>query len=279
MTRMLTRRVAVGALIVSILVLATVAVVAARRSSQAAPPWSGDLNGCRSEPMAHVHHPQRLTLLAPCSTIRGKVVSVRFVPAFDDVKVTIMPDDDLKPYLPHANQGVIVADIIATDQVTVNTPPVGSVISAWGSWVVDKATKTTMLLPAYRVDVNQLTSDTTVVSGQSVEKRGPQVRRELLLAAKTSERVVVGGRIDVRLQAQWLKAGRRTPASQIRLFTEMTTSDGKGVRWKTAMTNTNGMAVLHLVAIQLPASYTFTVYASPSKQPVTAAIPILVTKA
>jgi hypothetical protein len=260
--------------------LAAIGMVAAtQRSPQADPPWAGDRSACRTAPMTHVHNPKRLKMLDACATLTGKVQSVRLISAYDDLKVTIVPDDHLRSYLRKANKGVVVADVIATDQATTTIPPVGSRITAWGAWMLDKATKTTQLLPTYRIVIDQLKSDSSILSGKSVEERGPPVQRQLQLAIKTSHRVVVGGRIDVPIQARWLQDGRLKPASQIRLFAEMTTADGTGVRWKATMTDTRGSAVLHLVAIQAPAAYTLTIYAAESGQPVSATAPIQVTKA
>lgn len=273
------RRLTVGVAIFLAALLATGVLVAMDRSEKSAPPWAGDLRGCRIAPTTHVHNPRRIKILKSCSTLTGKVRSVKLVAAYDDLKVTVIPDDNLRSYLPKANKGVVVADVIATDQASVNAPPVGSRITAWGAWVLDKATKTALLLPAYRIVINQLTSDTSIVSGRSVEKHGPPVRRQLRLTVKTGNKVVVGGRIDVTLQAEWLQNGQLKPASEIRLFTEMTAVDGTGVRWKATMTDTRGTAVLHLVAIQVPDAYLFTAYAAPSRQPVSAATPIRVTKA
>ncbi|MDT4928920.1 MAG: hypothetical protein QOF92_1787 [Pseudonocardiales bacterium] len=260
--------------------LATIGTVAATQwAPQADPPWVGDHSTCRTTPTTHVHNPKRLEMLNPCATFRGRVQSVRLVSAYDDLKVTIVPDDNLRSYLRKANNGLLVADIIATDQATITVPPVGSRITAWGAWMLDKATKTTQLLPTYRIVINQLKSGSSTLSGHSVEKSGPPIKRLLQLAVKTSNRVVVGGRIDAPIQARWLEGHRLKPASQIRLFVEMTTADGTGVRWKATMTDTRGSAVIHLVAIQAPAAYTLTIYAAESGQPVSATARIQVTKA
>ena len=85
--------------------------------------------------------------------------------------------------------------------------------------------------------------------------------------------------MDVFIHATWVQAGEEKPASQIRLFAEMTTANDVGVRWKATMTDTRGIAVLHLVAIQAPGPYRLTVYAAPSGQPATATVPVYVARA
>jgi len=276
--RRLTRRWPAIAVLAA-LVLGTVVFVVARQSQPNGPVWQGDLTECRSAPMTHVHNPQRLEILAPCSALSGTVVRVDYVSAYDDLKVVIDPDDSVKPFLGVANGGLVVADVIATDQIDVTSPPVGSHVTVWGTWVRDKATKASMMLPAYRIDIVQLPSEGAILRGESVPKGGPAPQRELRLAVKAPKKVVVGGMIDVFLEARWRQGGPDQPASEIRLFAEMTTPDGVGVRWKAAMTDTRGRSVLHLVAIQVPSPYTLTVYAAPSGNAVTATVPILVTKA
>ncbi|HST48286.1 hypothetical protein [Jatrophihabitans sp.] len=249
------------------------------RAHRTAPPWLPNVVSCRAEPMAHVHDPARLDVRGNCATVSGTVKSVQLVPAYDDLKITLTPDARLMPFLPKANQGVLIADLIATDQASVMIPPVGSRITAWGAWVFDKASRTTQLLPTYHVNVDQTQTATGVLSGHSEEKRGPPPRRSLRLSVSAPRRVEVGGRIDVTIQANWLQDRVLVPASEIRLFVEMTTQDGRGVRWKATMTHTSGLAVLHLVAIQVPATYTLTVYAAPSRQPVSAVTVVDVVRA
>jgi hypothetical protein len=228
--------------------------------------------------MDHVHNPQRLTLLNSCATVTGTVKGVKLVAAYDDLKITLEPDKATQHYLPKGNKGLLVADVIATDQAQVAAPPVGSGITAWGSWVLDKATKSTQLLPTYRIEINQPEGPLTVLSGSSVEKRGPPVARSLKVSVKTNGKVVIGARIDIDIQAQWLQKGVLIPAAQIRLFTEMTTAEGVGVRWKAVMTDTRGRATLQLVSIQKPAQYMLSVYATPSQQPGVTTATLLVAK-
>jgi hypothetical protein len=266
-----------GAALLAILTLSGFLVLR-QMSQRTAPPWLANVTNCRDTPMAHVHDPRRLVVLGKCATLSGVVKSVRLIPAYDDLKVTIVPDGKDSHYLRKANHGLVVADIIATDQASVVIPPVDSRITAWGSWVLDKASKTTQLLPAYYVRVDQLHAGATVRTGQSSEKHGPPPKRQLQLSLTAPSRVPVGGRIDLVIRARWLQERLLKPASEIRLFAEMTTKDNVGVRWKAIMTHTNGMAALHLVAIQVPATYTLTVYAAPSHETVTATAVIEVTK-
>jgi hypothetical protein len=252
------------------------AAVMARGNDVSGPPWSGNLRDCRANPMEHVHDPGRLTLVDRCSSVTGTVRSVRFVPAFDDLRIEIVPERTVRKYLRPANRGVVVADVIATDQADLHVPVKGSRISAWGAWVIDKATKAAMLLPAYRIAV--IHADDTVIHGESQELHGPPLPKRLKLQAAAPRRVAVGGWITVIIRAQWVYIGTPTPASEVRLFAEMTEPDGTGVRWKAAMTNTLGVATLHMVAIQVPGTYILTLYAAPSQQPVTARVVIQVAR-
>jgi hypothetical protein len=236
------------------------------RGDLGTPAWRGSPAECRSPALAHVHDPSRLVLLSPCATSSGRVTAVRFVPAFDDLRITLVPSPVVRRFLPDSNRGVLVADVIATDQATVTAPPVGSQVTVSGAWVQDKATKTVMVLPAYRIHVNDFSSAT--IRGHSTENHGPSVPKELQLSVGTPPRIPVGGEIHATIQARWLMSGVHSPASQVRLFTEMTTPNGEGVRWKAVETDTRGIANLRLVAIQLPAIYQLKVYAEPSGLPV-----------
>jgi hypothetical protein len=271
------RLIILGAVLLAVIAGLT-AFTLTHRSTRAAPPWLPNVVACRDAPMTHVHDPGRLIVKAKCSTVSGTVKTVRMVSAYDDLKITIVPDAKLLPFLRKADNGVVVADIIATDQASVVIPPVDSRITAWGTWVLDKASKTSQLLPAYHLNIDQLHATSTVLTGRSTEKHGPPPHRDLKLSLTAPKRVSVGSRIDVTIQAQWLQNRLLKPASQIRLFTEMTTKDGLGIRWKATMTHTSGVAVLHLVAIGVPASYTLTVYAAPSRQSASTTAVIEVTK-
>ena len=263
--------------VICIVVLVAVATFVALSSRDpGAPAWRGSLKGCRSNPMAHVHDPTRLELKEPCSTFVGQVKKVRFVAAFDDLKITLVPTAGMRRFLPDANRGVLVADVIATDQATVSAPPVGSQVTVSGAWVQDKATKTAMLLPAYRIVVDN--AGAVTIKGQSTENHGPSAPKKLRLSVRTDPRVVVGGEIHATIRAQWSQFGALSPASQVRLFTEMTTGDGEGVRWKAVETDTRGVANLRLVAIQVPASYQLSVYAAPSGQKLSVKKSVLVAK-
>ena len=259
--------------------VAATAMVALRKSDPPVPSWQGAMSSCRAKPMEHVHDPKRLEQRSRCATFHGRVKSVKFVPAFDDLKISITPDGGMRKYLPAANGGVLIADVIATDQLLVEPPPVGSEITAWGAWVMDKATKSMMLLPTYRVVIERAAGNNSVITGHSVEKRGPPVARTLALTVTATRRVVVGGRIDVLIHAWWQMHGGDVPASQVRLFLEMVAANGVAVRWKAAMTDSRGIVSLHMVAIQVPTACTLTVYATPSHQDVSVQAPIRIAKA
>jgi hypothetical protein len=261
-------------LLVAVVAMGT--LVAARSGDPEPPAWRGNASACRADPMAHVHDPSRLEVLQNCSSFTGTVESVRFVPAFDDLKITLVPTSDMRRFLPGANHGRLVADVIPTDQAAVTAPAVGSRITVSGAWVHDKATKSAMMLPAYRIEVDEVAS--TTLRGESKEKHGPSAPKKLQLTVTAASRVPVGGEIHATIRARWSLFGALSPASQVRLFTEMTTPDGSGVRWKAIETDTRGLANLRMVAIQVPAKYQLTVYAAPSQQAVTATTSVTVAK-
>jgi hypothetical protein len=260
--RPLGRLLVLSTVMVAVIAAGLTVVVLRAAGRESAPPWVGS-QSCRARAMTHVHDPTRLVLRQTCSSFTGTVQEVRFVPAFDDVKITVAPTRSMRTYLPAANRDALVADVIATDQATVSIPPVGSRVTLWGAWVMDKATRTAMLLPTYRIVVDD--PGDSVIRGHSTPGQIPAGARRLRLAVAAPSRVVVGGEIRVRIHAQWSSFGGLTDAPQIRLFTEMETPNGVGVRWRAAETDTRGIADVSMVAIQVPAVYSLTVYAAPSK--------------
>lgn len=209
--------------------------------------------------MQHVHHPSRLTMLAPCVIVTGTIRSASLVAAYNDMKAQVDVDAEYARFLPAANHGRLVVDVIATDVAAVSLPEPGQRATFLGSWVLDRATKTVQLHPAWRVQL---------VSGQSVETTGrsrpvrdPHEDDILELSVRAGSQVPIGGRLVVEASASWRAHGSSEPASQVPLFVEMTDAVGTGVRWKAALTDTLGKASVQLVALQVPGRYTVTVYA------------------
>lgn len=250
----------------------TAAVLGFRSRAEVAPPWRGDLTGCRQDPMAHVHHPSRLALLGRCATVTGTVRGIRLETAYDDLKIVIAPDPAYRGYLRPGNRDTLVADVIATDLPRVPKPAPGTHVTVSGAWVLNRAKDTVELHPAYRIVAP---GERSTPFGETAAKHG---RAVLELAVDAPAKVPVGRRMDAFVHARWVRGDERRPASQVRLFAELTTVDGTGVRWRSLRTDTRGAAVMHLLAVTVPGPYRLTVYATPAGRDTTAAAHLTVTR-
>ena len=264
--------------VVLLLIAGAGVLLLTRTSARGNPAWVGDRSDCPSTPLTHVHDPKRIRVLSRCSTVTGRVQQARVDSAYDDLKITVLPDANFRSYLRPENKGVVVADVIATQLPQIAAPPVGSEVVVSGAWVFDKASKSVQLLPVYRLVVGKVDPAAAGLSGHSVERHGPPVVRTLRFTVATAKAVVVGNRLSVAVKATWLTGKLVTPASQVRLFAEMTTADGTGVRWKAAMTDVRGLANINLVTIQVPAAYKLTVYAAEYGQPISESTQVQVKK-
>jgi hypothetical protein len=236
-------------------------------STEEAPPRHGDPAGCRQDPMAHVHHPARLKVLAECTTVSGIVRSVNLVRAYNDLKIVIAPDREYRGFLSDGNDGVLTVDVIATDLLRVPVPKPGAHITAAGAWVHNRADDAVELHPAYRIDVAADQRDTSATwATPAALGQGA----ELSVTAQAPKGTSIGEPVIVSVRAEWRGAGQRRPASQIHLFAELTTADGTGVRWQATRTNTLGTATVDILALEIPGQYTLTVYATPSGSDATA---------
>jgi len=273
--------------VVAILAIVGVAVavsVASGKTQQATPRRPSGLSDCRADPLTHVHDPLRLDLLAPCVGVKGRIRSIRLYGGYNDVKVKVEVAASDVRFLKPANRNVLVVDVVAPDLATVLLPAVGSEATFYGAWVYDKATKAASLHPVWRVVPTEPTAH-VLPAGSAARTGTPGARplhegQPLSIDVHRVAEVKVGNPLPVRVSAAWLRqqapkstgaaaqpqpstgtAEVQRPASQVRLFYEVTTMSGKGVRWRARTTNTQGSATARLLALFVPGRYQLTVYA------------------
>jgi hypothetical protein len=268
-------RIRLSAMVVAVLV----AVVSLRmwegppESTVPPVPAAGD---CRDAPMTHVHDPGRFTVLANCVVISGTLTASRLESAFLDQKAAVTVDREYQKFLPPQNSGRLIVDVIPTDIPTVELPARGTHADFYGAWVLNRATKAVELHPTWKVVLSR--ADKQLIRGSS--ERDPadlHVGQTLKLDLRLPESVTVGAPISVDVDARWqTKQGTSQPASQARMFLEMTDADGTGVRWKALRTNTLGRASADLLTLQVPGTYQATLYpiTPGTKGPVTATITV-----
>lgn len=221
------------------------------RAELAAPAFQAGTVPCRQDPMAHVHDPTSLVVVARCSTVTGTVKHVHYEPRYGNQHLLVAVDPAYQRFLLPENHGLITVEIIPTDETTVHIPRVGQHASFHGAFVFNKNQQAVELHPTWRIDVSGAGSPRAPRTGPSptftVTAHAPQV-------------VVMGGQVAVSVRTERVWQGRRRPAAGAHVFLELVAPSGKGVQWAAASTNPLGDATIHLVALRAPARFTLTLY-------------------
>jgi hypothetical protein len=227
-----------------------------------APPFRDEGTPCRKEPLAHVHDPSRLELVAACATASGVVRQADRREGDGNWVLSVAVDDADRRYLPRSNHGRLLVEIIPTDDVAV--PDVGTRASFTGAWVLDRnKERRAAIHPAWGVAVD---------GRPLVPAPGPA----LAVEASVPPAVPVGADVAVRIRATQARQGTTAPASQVNLFLELVDDEGRAVRWKADATTTLGAAEVRLVSLQVPGRYILTVYAEKGGARQTTAVPVTV---
>jgi hypothetical protein len=248
---------AAGLLIVILVAVLLLARPAVRpRAALAAPAFQAGTVPCRQDPMAHVHDPTRLVLVGRCSTVSGTVRHVHYEPRYGDQLLLVAVDLSYQRFLPSGNEGLLMVDVIPTDETSVRIPRVGQHASFHGAFVFNKNRRAVELYPAWRIDA--------VASGGSGKPR-TEPRGSFSVTAHAPPAVAVGGPVAVSVHTARMRQGQRRPASKAHLFLEVIAASGKAVQWAAASTNSLGDATIHLVVLQAPGQFTLTLYANDLK--------------
>lgn len=249
-------RIAVLALVAAIVLIVTVTSLGLAAGPTVPP--TPTTAACRKDAMAHVHDPGRFTVLAPCVVVSGTLTSARLEAAFLDEKGLVVVDRRYTKFLRPENHGNLIVDVVPTDILSVDLPASGGHATFYGAWVLNRATKAVELHPAWRVVPSP--GSKTVTGGSEPKQASLHVGQKLALSVHAPVSVTVGGSVVADLDAKWMANGKSEPASEVRVFLEVTDSSGNGVRWKALRTNTLGKATAKLVTLQVPGDYRVTVY-------------------
>jgi hypothetical protein len=217
--------------------------------SVAAPGWEEGAVDCRRDPLAHVHHPARFSIEAPCASISATVKRVELVEAFGNLKLSLRPDPSYAEFLRDANEGIVMATVIPPDQPFISIPALGEHATFYGAWVIDKARDAVELHPAWYIR-------------RSDGRRSPSARPVLRVNVGIPPAISIGEPLPVWASVTKPSGGGKPPAtvSEVRLFAELTSAT-EGVDWKAGLTNTRGIERLDFVALQIPGEYRITLYA------------------
>jgi hypothetical protein len=206
-----------------------------------APAWRTGAVACRDDPMTGVPHPTRFVVVANCSTVSGTIRQVRRDPADGELNLLIQVDRSYARFLQSSFARELRAAVIPRDVPKVRVPSVGQQATLYGAWVLDRNQRSQVALhPVWGIE------------GSASERSAGLTQLPMLGAGS---KTAVNRHLKVRM-----KAPRSVPLGGANLFFEVRSSNGRGVQWKAATTNTLGLARVRLVALEHPGSFRVWLY-------------------
>jgi len=228
------------------------------RDSTSAPAWHPGTAPCRADPLAHVHDPGRLDVRAKCATASGLVQQVKYMPGDGDWQVTVAVDQPYHRFLTPANRGLLAVRVIPPDLPAVQLPALGQHATFYGAWVINKNLHDLAEMhPVWHIAARLL-------AGAAPGTTGARSPGRLRVAVRMPPTAGVGAPVTIAIRCHMVLPGKTVQASQVHLFIEVTNSEGKGVRWRAASTDSLGHAAISLVTLDAPGEFTVHIYASKS---------------
>jgi len=204
----------------------------------------------RRDIFEHVQQPTRLQLVSESVAVSGVVERVTYNPYDGDHKVYVKLDPQYEHLLRPSNNGLLVAEVIATDEPTVYIPQPGEHATFHGPLVLDRGHDHWVEIhPCWLITTDSIT--------------GPlEPRRTLRVEVEASEEVVVGRPWPVAIRVVPAHDGDGSAVNGVHLFLELISAVGVTVRWKAARTNMLGEAVVRLASLVRAGEYTLYVHAA-----------------
>lgn len=251
--------VAIAGLVVVMVVNPTVRVSAPSASASAP---------CRPSAMEHIHNPTRLVVVGRCSTVTGMVRRAAYDPRDGDTVISVAVDAPYRRFLRAEDQGELTVKVIPTDVPTVRIPLVGEHATFHGAWVLNRnADRRAEMHPAWSIVADVEAATETPQAGRVAAPSSPPASGEtattgrLRLTVDVPDSVPVGAEMPVTVTARQGEGDQEEAASEVRLFLEVASEAGDGIRWNALSTNTLGTAAWHMVTLQPPGKYMLTAYA------------------
>lgn len=242
---------AAAAVLATLLVLSVTALSGSGGQASGAlavPAYAGTVP-CRSDTLAHVHHPTRLEVVAPCATLHGTVGSVSWQPTDGDWVVELALDGTDGRVVPDPSQPVDVR-LIPADVAAVTLPRTGERVAASGAWVRNRnAAGRLQLHPTW--ELRQV--DGPLLPAGPTE---PSVD----VAVALSETVRVGQALPVGVTVTRRGVDSPQPVPLAHLWLEVAPADGEPVGWAAQATNALGAATMDVVALYRPGRYRAALY-------------------
>jgi hypothetical protein len=205
---------------------------------------------CLPDTTSHVYRPERLTHVAECVSISGIARSAKYNPYDGDSKVLVEPDPQYRHLLAASNNGLLVVEVIPTDEPKVYIPNVGEHATFYGPMVLDRGHDHWVEIhPCWLITTQEIQGQLTPRNTLDVHVDAP-------------EAVPVGQQLHIPVSAESTAFGARRSVSQAHIFIELVSAQGVMLDWAAGSTNTLGNVTLSLVSLVHAADYTLRVFAT-----------------
>jgi len=230
------------------------------------PTLNASLPYCLPDTTSHVYRPERLAPVAECVSISGIARTVRYNPYNGDSKLLVEPDPQYRHLLAASNNGLLVVEVIPTDEPKVYLPKEGEHATFYGPMVLDRGHD-------HWVEVHPCWLITTQ------EIQGLLAPRQTLnVHIDAPEELPVGQQLRMPLSVESTASGTGVPVSQAHLFIELVSERGVMLDWAAGSTNTLGNVTLSLASLVHAADYTLRVFATKGRDTGTIEVPVRVTR-
>lgn len=220
---------------------------------------------CLPNTTSHVYRPERLTRVAECVSVSGIARNASYNPYDGDSKIHVEPDPQYRHLLAASNNGLLVVEVIPTDEPKVYLPKVGEHATFYGPMVLDRGHDHWVEIhPCWLITTQEIQGQLTPRSTLDVHIDAP-------------EAVAVGQQLRMPVRVESTVSGAREAVSQAHLFIELVSKQGVMLDWAAGSTNTLGNVTLSLASLVRAADYTLNVFATKGRDTGTAEVPIRIT--
>ena len=221
---------------------------------------------CLPDTTSHVYRPERLTHVGECVSISGIARSAKYNPYDGDSKVLVEPDPQYRHLLAASNNGLLVVEVIPTDEPKVYIPNVGEHATFYGPMVLDRGHDHWVEIhPCWLITTQEIQGQLTPRNTLDVHVDAP-------------EAVPVGQQLHIPVSAESTAFGARRSVSQAHIFIELVSTQGVMLDWAAGSTNTLGNVTLSLVSLVHAADYTLRVFATKGSDTGLIEVPIRITR-
>jgi hypothetical protein len=238
----------------------------AAQNIAAVPTLSDPFPFCSPDMTTHVYRPARLARVADCVSLSGIARTVNYNPYDGDSKILVELDPQYRHLLAPSNNGLLVVEVIPTDESKVYLPNVGEHATFYGPLVLDRGHD-------HWVEIHPCWLITTPeIQGQLAP------RTTLNVSVDAPDAVPIGEQLRMGIHVESGVDATRRPLPQVHLFIELLSAQGVMVDWAAGSTNTLGNVTLALASLVHAADYTLRVFATKGQNTGTSEVPVRITR-